>query len=379
MSQTPAGCERLREAREGSGLSQSELAAAVGLTRQSINAIETGRNRPGVDVALRIAALLGRSVEELFRVVLPSRLSAEASGSQVMTTGERVALARLDGRWVSYPLKRGLSGQAADGIVRRVRRASAEIEPLCADAAAADNVVVMGCAAALGPLTERLNRRAGQGRYLWVPASSTVALQGLAKRQAHVAGVHLIDPRTGEENLPDVQRESGPGPRAVITLARWEVGLVVQKGNPQRLRSIEQLVRPRGSRRPAPLRLVARERGSGARRLLEQELGRVGASGARLLAQARQVSGHLEVAQAIAMGAADAGLATRDAALAYDLDFIAISEERYDLVLPQAALDDARLQRLLDTLTSAAFRRELTALGYDARPAGTRVADLQAA
>lgn len=378
MSQTPAGCERLREAREGSGLSQSELAAAVGLTRQSIHAIETGRTRPGVDVALRIAALLGCSVEELFRAVLPSRLSAEASGP-LLTTGERVALARLDGRWVSYPLKRGLSGQAADGIVRRVRRASVEIEPLCADAAAADNVVVMGCAAALGLLAERLNRRPGQGRYLWVPASSTVALQGLAKRQAHVAGVHLIDPRTGEENLPDVQRESGPGSRAVITLARWEVGLVVQKGNPQRLRSIEQLARPRSSRRSVPLRLVARERGSGARRLLEQELGRVGASGTRVLAQARQVSGHLEVAQAIAMGAADAGLATRDAALAYDLDFIAISEERYDLVLPQAALDDARLQRLLDTLTSVAFRRELTALGYDARPAGIRVADLQAA
>jgi molybdate-binding protein len=213
---------------------------------------------------------------------------------------------------------------------------------------------------------------------LWVFCSSTVALGALGRRHTHVAGVHLVDPRTGEENLPDVQRHSGHGARAVITLARWQVGILVEKGNPQALRGIADLFRaPRRGVRP--LRLTVREKGSGVRRLFDHELGQTGASEATLLAQASLARGHLEVAQAIAMGAADAGLATRDAALAYDLDFIPVSEERYDLALPKAALDDARLQRLFDTLTSAAFRRDLTALGYDARSAGDRLADVLAA
>ena len=78
----------------------------------------------------------------------------------------------------------------------------------------------MGCAAALGLLAERLNQRAGRGRFLWFPCSSTEALSALARQHAHVAGVHLADPRSGEQNLPDVQRHSGKGTRAIVTLAR---------------------------------------------------------------------------------------------------------------------------------------------------------------
>jgi putative molybdopterin biosynthesis protein len=74
------------------------------------------------------------------------------------------------------------------------------------------------------------------------------------------------------------------------------------------------------------------------------------------------------------MGAADGGIASHDAALAFGLEFQPLSEERYDLVLPEAELEDPRLQRLLDELTTQPFRRELESLGYDARPTGERVA-----
>ena len=85
------------------------------------------------------------------------------------------------------------------------------------------------------------------------------------------------------------------------------------------------------------------------------------------------------MARAVAMGAADTGVATRDAALAFGLSFLALAEERYDLALPRSALGDARVLRLLDVLVSAQFRRELSAIGYDARPTGERVAVVEAA
>ena len=380
MNKSTSGCEKLREAREARGLSQSDLATGVGLTRQSVNAIETGRATPGVDVALRIAAFLESSVEALFQ---PSTSAEDAprlatEPSEPAPPGSRVALSQIDGRWVSYPLSRSSCAHPADGVVRRLRGRRAEVEPLTSELGAAENVVLMGCAAALGLLTERLNLQRGRGRFLWIPCSSTAALGALGKRHVHVAGVHLVDPRTGEENLPDVQRHSGHGARTVITLARWQVGIVLAKGNPHGLHTIADLLRP-ARRGTSPLRLVVREKGSGVRRLFERELARAGVSEAAIFEHASLARGHLEVAQAVAMGAADAGLATRDAALAYDLDFVPLFEERYDLALPKATLEDARLVRLFDTLTSAAFRRDLTALGYDARSAGDRIADVLAA
>jgi putative molybdopterin biosynthesis protein len=83
------------------------------------------------------------------------------------------------------------------------------------------------------------------------------------------------------------------------------------------------------------------------------------------------------VANAVALGAADVGVAMESAALTFGLDFIPLFEERFDLVVPHAALEDVRVQRLLDTLTSASFRRELGALGgYDAAECGTQAAEV---
>jgi putative transcriptional regulator len=57
---------RLREFREEKGLTQEELATAVGVSRQSIIAIERGRFTPSTLLALKMGRLLNRSVEEIF-------------------------------------------------------------------------------------------------------------------------------------------------------------------------------------------------------------------------------------------------------------------------------------------------------------------------
>jgi molybdate-binding protein len=59
-----------------------------------------------------------------------------------------------------------------------------------------------------------------------------------------------------------------------LTLAEWQAGLVVSKGNPLRIRSAADLARSR-------LRIVAREPGSGARVLLERQLRGAGLSPGR--------------------------------------------------------------------------------------------------
>jgi putative transcriptional regulator len=56
----------VRELRSGEGLSQGELGAALGVSRQTINAIETGRYTPSLPLALALAEHFGRRVEEIF-------------------------------------------------------------------------------------------------------------------------------------------------------------------------------------------------------------------------------------------------------------------------------------------------------------------------
>jgi len=233
-------------------------------------------------------------------------------------------------------------------------------------------LVLMGCARGLGLLAERLNSRPGPGRFLWFSRSSTESLQALAHGRTHLAGVHLVDAKTGEPNVADVRRHAGGPPLTLFTLARWEAGLLTAPNNPKRIRSAADLGR-RG------LRCVVREPGSGARSLLERELARAGLPRALAGASPLRARSHLQVASAVAMGAADTGLATRDVALAFGLHFVPLAEERYDLVVPRSALEDPRVQRLFDTLSASVFQRELACLGYDVRASGERVAELSAA
>ena len=57
---------RVRELRTGQGWSQGELATRLGVSRQTVNAIETGRYEPSLSLALKISRLFGRAVEEIF-------------------------------------------------------------------------------------------------------------------------------------------------------------------------------------------------------------------------------------------------------------------------------------------------------------------------
>ena len=59
---------KVRELRADQGWSQAELAERLGVSRQSVNAIETGRYEPSLSLALKIAKLFTRPVEQIFSI-----------------------------------------------------------------------------------------------------------------------------------------------------------------------------------------------------------------------------------------------------------------------------------------------------------------------
>src|SRR5688572_13051710 len=227
---------RVRELREQAGISQSALAATIRLSRQSLGAIEAGRVTPGVDIGLRLAQALGRRVEELFGAESPGQITVEA-GSGALGTGARVSHAEVRGRWVAHPLVGDDVRQSADGVITSVKRAP-RVEPLRSEAELRENVLVMGCAPALGVLAERLNTRRGAGRFVWLSRSSTEALEQLGRERVQLAGVHLMDARTGEANVGAVRKVLSGRALSLVALACWQVGWVTARGNPKGIRSV---------------------------------------------------------------------------------------------------------------------------------------------
>jgi molybdopterin molybdotransferase/putative molybdopterin biosynthesis protein len=88
-----------------------------------------------------------------------------------------------------------------------------------------------------------------------------------------------------------------------------------------------------------------------------------------------RATGHLQVADAIAAGLADAGIASEPAALAYGLAFVPIVAERFDLVIPAAQAAAREVQALGKVLSSRWLHDQLASLpGYDPAHCGQHVA-----
>lgn len=66
----------LRELRAARGWSQGDLADALGVSRQSVNALETGKYDPSLPLAFRIADLFGKRIEDVFDHRAPPAVKA---------------------------------------------------------------------------------------------------------------------------------------------------------------------------------------------------------------------------------------------------------------------------------------------------------------
>lgn len=363
---------RVRLRRDELQLSQKEVAASIDVSRQSLNAIESGRTVPNVALALRLAHVLGSSVEALFGAAANDELEATLGGTG-RRVGMRVMLAAVRERWVAHPLStdQDVARQvAADGFVRKLRARRALIELTRPASELRETVLVAGCAPGLSVLADRLDGAPGAGRFRWLMQSNRVAMNALSQGHTHLAGVHVAE-HAAHRLGAQVARYLPTARGALYAFSKWEAGLAVPAGNPSRLHDVKALARPK-------LRVALREVGSGARMQLARLLRDAGLALDDLVPRAVVARGHMAVAQAVQLGVVDTGFTIRAAALAYGLDFIPLVDERFALVVPDDFAADARVLRLLEMLASPHFRRELAALGYDAREAGEKIDEVTA-
>jgi putative molybdopterin biosynthesis protein len=368
--------EQLRRAREARRLTQIELARRTRISRQALGAIEAGVYQPGVTVALALARELGTTVEGLFGAAASAsadHVGADWSEAE-MPTARRVTLARIGGKIVAIPQPAAhLALAPPAGIVERAAGHHAEVATFRSASEIDSVLLIAGCDPAVAMLADWLTRHRAPVSAVALPCSSSRALAALVGGRAHVAGLHLRDPSTGEYNLTPARKALGRRRSTMVTFANWELGLATAMPNRLGIHSVADLGR-RG------VRIVNRELGAGARSALDDALDKLGMAGASIAGYGDEVGGHLEVAAAIAAGRADAGMTIRLAADAYGLDFIALREERYDLVIMDRELETPPVRAMLEALNSARFAREVSDFcSYDTALMGRVVAPVTAA
>jgi putative molybdopterin biosynthesis protein len=356
---------RLRSARQARGFSQNHLARMAGVSRQAVSAVEAGLSDPSLRVALTLGRALGLTVEELFGPAMPEPAVPVHALAPLGAEGSRVSLAPIGEAFVALPLSGANATRA--GFTPAGGRVSGpqQVIPLGPHRT---TLLVAGCDPALPLLEVPLSLLDPPVEFLWWPCASQEALNLAAAGLVHAAGAHLRG-QSGDYNTSAAGELLRDG-ADVIGFCSWREGLVLRPEHAAQVGDVAGVV-------SASLRLVNREPGAEARRVLDRELARLGVSGPVLAGYDSTASGHLEVAAAIAAGLADAGVASEPAALAYGLAFVPLTAERFDLVIPAGMTGTREVQGLLRVLSSSWLLGQLAGLpGYDVTQCGARIASL---
>jgi putative molybdopterin biosynthesis protein len=308
-----------------------------------------------------------------------ARLARKLASSMGMDDWVRVRLGRVGGDLVATPLPRGAgvltSLVRADGLLvvpagLEGHHPGADVEVMLLRGVGEIDrtIVAIGSHDLVLDLAASELRAADPG--VTLASSNAGSLGGLVALRdglCHIAGSHLLEPETGEYTLPYVDRVLGGRDVAIVRLVHREQGLIVARGNPLGITAIDDLARPE-------LRYVNRQRGAGTRVLLDHELRRRGIDPGAVTGYAREEHTHLAVAAAVAAGRADAGLGVMAAARAFELDFVPVTREPYDLVLATETLEDPVTASLWTLLEDPGFRAAVEALGgYGTEEMGRRI------
>ncbi len=358
---------RLQEFRKAKALSAADLARRVGISRQTIYAMEDGSFVPNTTVSLRLARVLDVKVEELFCLLdEPSAdpITAELINDDLEPAhGHLVRYCRVGKRLIAIPVPSMPQYlPPADGLIRSKAGHIVAVEPATRLPDDGKRLLIAGCDPALSVISELLSSSAID--IICVSSPSRRALRWLKQNKVHAAGLHLRDRASGDYNVPFIEREFPTGSVRVVTFAVWEQGLVVQSGNPKSIRGIADLGAP-------GITIINREKGSGSRDLLDRSLRDAGISTEGIGGYKVNASGHLPAAYAVAVGAADCCIASRSASRCFGLAFIPLAVERFDLSFTKDALELPAAKAVLDLLNRGALRNKLKGIaGYDTTHTG---------
>ena len=181
-------------------------------------------------------------------------------------------------------------------------------------------------------------------------------IMAVRRGEAHAAGIHLLDTETGEYNRNYIRKYFPHGGVYLVRCVGRQQGLMLQKGNPRGITSFSDIAKD-------GVRYVNRQKGSGTRVLMDWLCDKYNVDRDRIYGYEREEMTHNSVAVQIAGDSADAGMGIYSTAKLYNLDFLPICVEEYDLLIPEKVWSSDMVKQLIRTLKSAEFRSRIETMG----------------
>lgn len=306
-------------------------------------------------------AVMSRPVHSAMGVDEFVRITLGKVGNTLMATpagkgaGAVMSLVRADGLLTIPAGSEGVG--AGENVSIELLRPKAEVDATLVFIGSHDNILDL--------LANQLHKTRPLTRISSAHVGSMGGIMAIRRNEAHLAGCHLLDEETGEYNIPFIKKLLPNIPLQLINLCYREQGLIVAKGNPKGVIGFEDMVARR-------LSFINRQGGAGTRLLTDKLLKDLDIAPQQLAGYDHEEYTHMNIAAAVSSGIVDAGMGIRAAAVALDLDFVPLAEERYDLIVPKQFLDDPKLQKVLTLIsTNDEFHKSILALGgYNLRDTG---------
>jgi putative molybdopterin biosynthesis protein len=214
------------------------------------------------------------------------------------------------------------------------------------------------------PLLEWSLRESKSGLAM-MTGGSLDGIRRVMEGEVVTAGTHLIDPASGDYNVPYVRQHYAQSHLVLIHWATRQQGLIMRASDQKKATTLAKL-------HSLKLRVVFRQPEAGAFHLFNHLLAKEGIDPASLARAEAIALTDSDLAQRIRDEEADAGLGCASAAHAAGLAFVPLAEERFDLLLRRRDYFEPPMQTLFEFARTSAFAKRAEAMrGYDIAKLGS--------
>lgn len=270
---------------------------------------------------------------------------------------KRIPSTRVTGKWI-FPKKlidEWIDTNARAGMAE-ARRKSKQIEGALLASGSNDPIL---------DILKTYIRKAYPEFYIFsANTGSTDGLKALNEGYTDIAWSHLLDPKSGQYNIPFLSTYLPNLKAVVINLFNRDLGFLVAPGNPLNIHGFKDLAKPK-------VRFINRQKGSGTRVLLDHHLRELKIPASSIKGYENEVYTHFEVGLSVLAKETDLGLATGSVSKLLGLSFIPLTQESFDMLLDQSTFFERGVQAFIEILNSKEFRSRVENLGsYDFKNSG---------